>query len=101
MKPTYTRAPVSALLGRVIDMDENKPWDIKTIKVSLGGEDDVNGFVVFQIFEYREGAKLIIKSNDDEDCFFGEIPMDAAIRLRDFLNYAVPNAELTGRGLES
>lgn len=67
-------------------------WDIKTIKISLGGEDDENGFLDVEIFN-RDSLGLYLNKKDDGDAesFIENISIDAAKRIRDFLNYALIN----------
>ncbi len=71
--------------------EDVKPWDIKTLKLSLGGEMDCNGFITFEIFS---DERFSIYEGDDprrQDLkwFVEEIDIEAARRLRDFLIYAV------------
>ena len=87
----------------VIDEDDEKPWDVKTVKISLGGLDDENGWLEAEIF--NDDTFLItfrgahIKwgnetgGDDLTDPTVEDMPLDVARRLRDFLNYAVPNME--------
>ena len=65
-------------------------WDIKSIKISLGGLDDANGFVKAEIFD--DMYLGIYKNPNSEggcDAFIESIPIDAAKRIRDFLIYAL------------
>lgn len=71
--------------------DENKPWDIKKLVLSLGGESDENGFITFEIF--NDDTFNIFEGDGnsfDYKWFYEDIDIRAAARLRDFLNYAVP-----------
>lgn len=74
---------------------EEKPWDIKTLNISLGGEDDYKGFIRLEIFNDdsfglyvddkgtgKDGIKEYAWSMDDID-------LSAAVRIRDFLIYAL------------
>jgi hypothetical protein len=75
---------------KVPDENSEIPWDIKTLKLSLGGICDENGFVTFEIFD--DDRFCIYAGNMDSPKWFCEdIDIEAARRLRDFLNYAVPN----------
>lgn len=69
---------------------DDKPWDIKILKLSLGGEDDEKGFITFRIFddkhfEIYEGDDVLRESK----WFYEEIDLNAAYRIRDFLIYAL------------
>ena len=73
-------------------VENGKPWDVKSLTLSLGGADDENGFITFEVFDDNvfniyEGSKL----GEEHEWFYEEIDIDAARRLRDFLNFAVPN----------
>ena len=70
--------------------EDGKPWDIKELTLSLGGIDDENGFIRFSVF--NDEYFSIHDGDSDHDCAWAyhDIDMDAARRLRDFLNYAVP-----------
>ena len=82
--------------------DDGKPWDVKTVKISLGGEADENGWLEAEVFDdetFRitfRGADMRWETEDRSDCTVEEMPLSIALRLRDFLNYAVPNAQVTG-----
>ena len=82
--------------------DDGKPWDVKTVKISLGGESDENGWLEAEVFDdetFRitfRGADMRWDTEDRSDCTVEEMPLSIARMLRDFLNYAVPNAKLTG-----
>jgi hypothetical protein len=70
--------------------EECLPWDVKTLKLSLGGESDEYGFITFEVFDDN---KFSIREGDGDpnsEWFYEEINIEAARRLRDFLNYAVP-----------
>ena len=79
--------------------EDMKPWDIKRLTISLGGEEyevDSKGFLTFEVF-----------SDDTFNIYEGDqatphrapkwcaenIDMSAARRIRDFLNYAVCELE--------
>ena len=78
--------------------DDGKPWDVKTVNISLGGEADENGWLEAEVFDdetFRitfRGADMRWDTEDRSDCTVEEMPLSIARRLRDFLNYAVPNA---------
>ena len=71
--------------------DEDLPWDVKKLELYLGGEDDTRfiKFVVFddKTFNMYEGGL----GDDYNGWFYEDIDLSAARRLRDFLNYAVPD----------
>ena len=77
--------------------DDGKPWDVKTVKISLGGEADENGWLEAEVFDdetFRitfRGADMRWDTEDRSDCTVEEMPLSIARRLRDFLNYPVPN----------
>lgn len=62
-------------------------WDTKEINICLFGD---SGFI-----------KLVVNGNDfdlyientDNDGFVEEVDLEAAYRLRDFLNYALPDTK--------
>lgn len=69
-----------------------KPWDIKTLILSVDNDEGIDDFITFQVFsdEYffiYEGDQSGIV--EPKWCF-EELDLDAARRLRDFLVYAVP-----------
>lgn len=69
---------------------DDKPWDIKLLKLCLGGDGDEKGFVTFEIFSDEHFAMYEGDgSSDDPKWFVENIDLDAARRLRDFLNYAL------------
>jgi hypothetical protein len=70
--------------------DSARPWDIKRLVLSLGGFDDERGFLTFEVF--NDGWFAIYEGDltTTAPWFCEEIPIEAARRLRDFLNYAVP-----------
>jgi hypothetical protein len=72
-------------------MNENKPWDVKTLCLSLGGPDDEHGFLRFEIFD---DCSFSIYEGEEGRANGGwrreGIDIEAARRLRDFLNFAVP-----------
>lgn len=69
-------------------MSDSKPWDVKTLTLSL----DYECFVTIEVFNddlvnIYEGDQ---KTPDRDPVYFVEgIDLDAARRLRDFLNYAI------------
>ena len=80
---------------------DNKPWDKKEIKISLGGESDSNGWLICEIFSDSEflisftGADFRFEDGqvtDKTDFTVEEMDLDVARRLRDFLIYAIPEA---------
>lgn len=79
---------------------EDKPWDIKTVKISLGGESDGNGWLEVEVFNDNtlrimfSGADMRWDTEDRSDCTVEEMPLLVARKLRDFLNYAVPKDAL-------
>ena len=65
-------------------------WDIKTIKISLGGVDDENGFLDVELFNRDSiGIYKNKRNNSEAEVFIEDISIDAAKRIRDFLNYAL------------
>ena len=70
---------------------EELPWDVKTLDLSLGGPDDENGFVKFRVFN-DERFSIHVNENSDRECDWSceDIHLDAARRLRNFLNWAIP-----------
>lgn len=74
-------------------MSDNKPWDIKRLALSLGGEDDEHGFITFEVFDNK--TLNIYEGTSDDSAqpkwFYEDIDLRAARLLRDFLNYAVKN----------
>ncbi len=71
-------------------IEDDKPWDVKTLKLSLGGESDSKGWITFQVF--NDNSFNIYEGNPLNAAWhFEDIDMSAAKRLRDFLNYAVPD----------
>lgn len=85
-------APVQqdpALEGEFPEQD-GKPWDSKRLHLSLGGIDDENGYLTFEIFDDTRFSIYDGPEPVESEWFREEIDIDAARRLRDFLNYAVP-----------
>ena len=74
------------------ELEDEKPWDIKELCLSLGGETDEKGFITFQIFSDRS-FNIYEGSNprDKSAWHYEDIDLSAARRLRDFLIYAVPD----------
>ena len=77
--------------SRLLLGGDELPWGVKQLKLSLGGEDDCNGWIKIQIFHDR-GLDIYINEHhkDGPDWCCEEIDLEAARLLRDFLNYAVP-----------
>lgn len=91
--------------------DENDmPWDVKTVKIELGGHgdewlevevfDDKQFRITFKnvdIFGLNDGLTeeemRKLTAEEMREITVEEMHMDVARRLRDFLNYAVPNVE--------
>ena len=71
--------------------DDNMPWDVKTLKLSLGGELDRKGWITFQVFNDNNFNIYEGDEGSENGWHFEDIDMSAAKRLRDFLNYAVPD----------
>jgi hypothetical protein len=73
-----------------IDVEE-LPWDIKKLKLSLGGIDDELGFIEVEVFNDDRFSIRDASSDNVEECkwSFDDINIEAARRLRDFLIYAV------------
>lgn len=71
------------------DDDEGVPWDIKRLVLSLGGYEDWKGFITFEVFNDKEFNIFDGDGHGEGKWSYEEIEMDAARRLRDFLNYAV------------
>ena len=68
----------------------SEEWDIKTIKISLGGEDDENGFIDVEMFnDHGVGIYKNRTEDGNAEVFIEEISTDAAKRIRDFLIYAL------------
>jgi hypothetical protein len=70
--------------------EECLPWDVKILKLSLGGESDEYGFITFEVFDDNNFSIREGDGDGDTEWFYEEINIEAARRLRDFLNYAVP-----------
>ena len=83
-----------------------EPWDTKKIVISFGGECDYNGYLAIEVFDDREfsiGLENVRVSYDgltcfdakgqrveSGNCFVEQLSLDALKRLRNFLNYALP-----------
>ena len=68
-------------------------WDIK--KISIYPFDDSSMCITVEVFSDREFSIKMTRDGStlDEDSFTMEdLPLDAARRLRDFLNYAAPGS---------
>jgi len=76
---------------------DGKPWDVKIVRISLGGKFDKNGFLEVEIFDDDSfritfiDADMKSDTEDESDCTVEGMSLSVARRLRDFLNYAVPN----------
>jgi hypothetical protein len=77
---------------------DHYPWDIRRVTISLGGEDDCNGWMEAEVFSSKDNAasfSLTFKNtchdstNDDPDYLLDCVDIRAAVLLRDFLNYAL------------
>jgi hypothetical protein len=73
--------------------DDARPWDIKRLVLSLGGFDDERGFLTFEVFNDNWLGIYEGDSTAKAPWFREQIPIEAARRLRDFLNYAVPKED--------
>ena len=67
--------------------DDEKPWDVKTLKLSLGGEYDSKGWITFEVFNDDKFGIYEGDPRGESDWHYDEIDISAARRLRDFLNY--------------
>ena len=72
------------------DKEEKTTWDIKQLRLCIG----YDRFITFEIFD--DDSFNIYEGDDkagtvDGKWFYEEIDIDAARRLRDFLNYSVPD----------
>jgi hypothetical protein len=76
--------------------NEAPPWDIKTINISLGGEEDENGFMNIEVFNDEHfhiafrNANVCYSETNQNDFLVENMSLSVAKRLRDFLNYAIP-----------
>ena len=71
------------------------PWDVKSVKISLGGDCDCDGWITLTVFDdsfltidfdgvdWHQGESSDNKTLD-------EVPLSVGIRIRDLLNYALP-----------
>lgn len=74
--------------------DNDMPWDVKTVKIELGDHgDEWLEVEVFSDKQFRITIKNVEMRGLDGELTVEEMHMDVARRLRDFLNYAVPNVE--------
>lgn len=73
--------------------EEFKPWDIKSLRLSLGGEDDGIGWIDIRIVDDEYFCMTIERvshgAENNLELTLNNIDMDVARRLRDFLNYAI------------
>ena len=78
---------------------KSPPWDVKNIRIETG--DDSDAWLVAEVFSDEEFSISFKPGRraPATDEITWEMNMDVARRLRDFLNYAVPNVELTGAAL--
>lgn len=68
------------------------PWDIRKLKISLGGPADSNGWIEAEIFDNDEFSlrfRGVDFKSDDDGMVLESMSSDIARRLRDFLNYAL------------
>lgn len=71
-----------------------KPWDVTSLKLCLDGDDDT--WIEFKFWNLAkdEGKKnwfdIDLNPHNTDDPTYQNIDLDAAIRLRDFLNYVLP-----------
>ena len=78
--------------------ENDMPWDVKLVKIELGDHgDEWLEVEVFSDKNFRITFKNVGMKGGDNESTVEEMHMDVARRLRDFLNYAVPNVELSGR----
>lgn len=71
------------------------PWDVKVVKIELGGHE--GRWIDFEVFGdklFRISFANVEMFTGDGNISTGEMHMEVARRLRDFLNYAVPNVPL-------
>ena len=71
-------------------LTDEKPWDIKRLILSLGGENDENGFIKFEVFDDAHFSIYEGNGSQDPKWSYEGIDLEAAKRLRDFLIYALP-----------
>lgn len=74
--------------------DDNLPWDVKSLILILGGDETDKNTIRFEILDDTQFN--IYEGGPEEEApkwFYENIHIDAARRLRDFLNYAVPDDE--------
>ena len=77
---------------------EYHPWDIREVRISLGGGGDDNGFLSAEVFSPQDehiNWSLYLNKRSDGDCDFCIESMDirSAISLRDFLIYALKDVQ--------
>ena len=70
-------------------MSEEKPWDVKELRLYLGGEKGDSDFITFTVFD-DNSFNMCEGDPANAKWFYEDIDVDAAKRLRDFLNYAIP-----------
>jgi hypothetical protein len=74
------------------------PWDVREVKISLGGGGDNNGFLSAEVFSPQDEHihwSLYLNKQSDGECDFCIKSMDirSAISLRDFLIYALKDIQ--------
>jgi hypothetical protein len=77
---------------------EYHPWDVREVKISLGGEYDDNGFLSAEVFSPQDESihwSLYLNKQRDGSSEFTLESMDirSAISLRDFLIYALKDVQ--------
>ena len=78
--------------------EEYHPWDIREVRISLGGGSDDNGFLSAEVFSPQDEHihwGLYLNKLSDGSCDFSIESMDirSAISLRDFLIYALKDIQ--------
>ena len=68
------------------DNDDEKPWDVKELRLCLDGDGD--SWVKIDIFN-DDSFNIKVYSGGEEEWWRENINLDAARRLRDFLIYAL------------
>jgi hypothetical protein len=78
------------------EMDTKEVWDAKEICISLDTDHENDASLTVRILGGEsfsitfESADIYLDPNDSGGCQVSYIPIEVAIKLRDFLNYAVP-----------
>lgn len=83
------------------DDKENPPWDVKSIQIYLGGEDDCNGRIKVTLWvdgtlgiEFHKCGLAEVGGDEELDSFdVDDIPLSAVKKLKNFLAYAIENHE--------